>query len=119
MPPRNSALGSGCAAIKTGVAARDHQSQAGINVPVGIGELAGVEMALEMIDGDQGDLERQCQRLGGGQPDDQGTDQSGLRRHGDGAQVAGVTPALRRASSIIGRICRTWAREAISGTTPP
>ena len=31
----------------------------------------------------------------------------------------GVTPALHRASSIIGKIWRTWARDAISGTTPP
>ena len=77
-------------------------------------------MALEVIDGDQRDLQRQRQRLGGRQPDDQGADQPGPRRHGDRAQIGAVmTPARRRASSIIGKIWRTCSRDAISGTTPP
>ncbi len=39
------------------MAARDHQSQAWIDVAVGIGKLAGVEMAFEMVDRDQRDTQ--------------------------------------------------------------
>ena len=100
--------------------ARDDQADAGIDLAVGIGELAGVEVAFEVVDGDQRDVERQGQRLGRGQADDQRPDQPRPGRDGDRAEVAERRrPARVRASSITGRICRTCAREAISGTTPP
>ena len=101
------------------MAARDHQADAGIDLPIGMRELAGVKVAFEVIDGDERNSQRECQCLGGGQPDDKCPDQPRPRRHGDRAQIAGAIPARRRASSIMGKIWRTWARDAISGTTPP
>ena len=59
--------------VKAGVPARDDQADAGVDRPIGIGELAGVEMAFQVIDRDQGQIESQGQGLRGGQADHEGT----------------------------------------------
>ncbi len=108
------------AKVKAGMPSGNDQARAGVNVAIGIGELARVKMTFQVIDGDERDLECQRQRLRRRQS----------RRQGHRPARAGSppppprdraseTPAVRRASSIIGRTWRTCSRDAISGTTPP
>ena len=73
--------------VEAGVPARDDQADAGVDRLFGIGELAGVEMALQVIDRDQGQIERQGQGLRGGQADHERTDQARPGRDGDHSQV--------------------------------
>ena len=87
--------------------ARDDQADAGVDRLIGIGELAGVKMAFQVIDRDQGQIERQGQGLRGGQTDHERTDQARPGRDGDHSQVFERDPARRKASSIIGSTCRT------------
>ena len=76
------------AGVETGVAAGDHQANARVDLAIGKGELAGVEVAFQVIDRDERNVERQGQRLGRGQADDQGPDQARPRGDGDHPQVA-------------------------------
>ncbi len=68
--------------------ARNHQTNAGIDLAIGIGELTSVEMTLQMIDGHERDVERKRERLGRRQPDDERPDQSRPGRDGHGLDVA-------------------------------
>ncbi len=70
------------------MAAGNHQSDARIDLSIGIGELTGVEVPFQVIDGDQWDLQSKGQRLGGRQADDQGPHQTGSRGDRNGTQVA-------------------------------
>ena len=81
VPPRSSLLERALATIKAGMPPRNDQSHARKDLAIGISELAGVKMTLEVIDGDQRDIECQRQGLGRRQPHDQGADQPGPRRH--------------------------------------
>ncbi len=62
--------------IQAGVPARDDEADARVDRLIGVGELAGVKMPFQVIDGDQGHVESQGQRLRGGQPDHECTDQA-------------------------------------------
>ena len=76
-------------------------------------------MALQVIDGDQGNIERQGQRLRRGQADHEGTDQARPGGHGDHPQVGERDPRPPQGLVDHRQDLLTWALEAISGTTPP
>jgi hypothetical protein len=73
--------------VEMGVAAGDDKADAGVDGGVGIGELGGVEMSLEVVELNQGDVEREGERLGGSEADDEGADESGAGGDGDGPEV--------------------------------
>ena len=79
---------AGSAVVEAGVSSRDHQADAGIDLAIRVGELAGVQVAFQVVDGDQRDVQRHRQGLGRRQADDQGTDQPRAGRDGDRVQVA-------------------------------
>ena len=76
-------------------------------------------MRLDVVDINERDIERESQRLGRGQPHQQRSDETRPAGDGDGGEFVEAHAGDRSASSIAGMIRRTWAREAISGTTPP
>ena len=88
-------------------------------VEVGIGEARRQRMALEMVDRDQRLARRERQALAGEQRDHHSADQARARGRGDRIDV-GIDISASASTLPIrpGRIS-TWARAAISGTTPP
>ena len=53
---------------------------------------AQIASALEVIHGDQGNVEGECKGFGGGQPDDECSDKSRPRGHGDGVEIRSGGP---------------------------
>ena len=85
-----------------------------------VGEPRGERVRLEMIDRDQRLLADQRDRLGGGEADDHAADQSRSGGGGDAVEVGeAALPASAIALAMIMSSASTWARAAISGTTPP
>jgi hypothetical protein len=72
-----------------------------------------------MVDRDQRLAGRQRQPLGRDQPDHHAADQARPGRRGDRVDLARRTPASASTSSTSRGRISTWARAAISGTTPP
>src|SRR5262249_36846007 len=81
-PSQKLGLDRRLAGVQARVAAGDDQAEAGIDGALARGELAGVEVALEVIDGHERHTKRERQGLGRRQANDQGTDQSGPGRDG-------------------------------------
>ncbi len=73
---------------------RDDQSDAWIDLLVGIGKLASIEVPFQVIDGDQGDVQGKRQRLRGREAHDQSSYQARPCGHRDGAQVVQADPGL-------------------------
>ncbi len=119
VPPRDVEIEAPSAAIQARVPAADDQADAGKDVaaraPAG-----RRRVRVQVVDRRPAACQRQAQRLGGGQADQQ---RAGQARRGWRRQPRRGRPAQRRpcasASSMTGRMRSTWAREAISGTTPP
>ena len=100
------------------VSARDEQQQ--IRKAQAMGEARVSACAFEMVHGDEGQPARKGDGLAGGDADDQPADQPRPRRGGDAVDlVEAETPASVSASAIRTSSSSTWARAAISGTTPP
>ena len=85
----------------------------------GIGQPAGVHVALEVVDADQRLVVDPGQRLGEVDPDEQRPGEPGAVGDRNAVHVGQSTPAVARASSRTGTIQRRWARAATSGTIPP
>ena len=100
------------------MAAADDQPHAGENV-LTRGQLAGVDMGLQMVDRHQRDAQGRRERFGRHHADQQRPGQPRRVGHGHGVQLLGLDPGGGRAPSITGRIRSRCAREASSGTTPP
>ena len=101
------------------VPARDEEEQ--IGEADAVGEPRRQRMALEVVDGEQRLAGDERQRLGGGQPDD-------ARRRSAPGPAAAAMPSrsaklqaglVHGARATSRSITSTWARAAISGTTPP
>ena len=98
--------------------ARDEQQQIG-KVELRIGQPRGQRMALEMVDRDQRLVAGHRQRLGGDQPTITPPISPGPAVAATASTSASSTPASASTPSISGGSISTWARAAISGTTPP
>ena len=82
-------------------------------------EQDGVDVAFEMVDGDQGFAERKGEGLGIADADEQRARQAGAVGNGNGVEVAKVNLASASAARTTGTMLRRCSREASSGTTPP
>ncbi len=83
-------------------------------------EKNGVNVAFEMIHGDERLAERHGQGFAVGDADDQRADEAGAESNGDGVRHRGVRFSLALAASrTTGTMRRRCSREASSGTTPP
>ena len=71
-----------------------------------------------MVDGDERDVPRERRRLGPREPDEQGTDETGTGRRGDGVDPPIVDARLDDRRATTGSSSSAWARRD-SGTTPP
>ena len=108
------------------VAAR-HEQHHERQLEVGLLEQRRVEVGLEVVDGDERHVPGQRQRLGRGHADEQRADQAGAVGGGHrvdvavpvAAEVRSDRPASTKAWATTGTSRSTWARLAISGTTPP
>ena len=80
----------------------------------------GVDMTLEVVDGNEGLVQGECQRLGVGHPDQERTRQARAFGDRDRVEIGEADAGLgyRRARTT-GTILRRCSREASSGTTPP
>ena len=72
-----------------------------------------------MVDGDQRLSARQRQRLAGDQPDHDAADQARPGGGGDRVDVGEGHAGVGQRARDHGSSASTWARAAISGTTPP
>ena len=105
-----------------GVAAGDDEGEqrAGGGEGGGVLQQHRVDVAFEVVDGDEGLAEGVGQGLGVADADQQRAGEAGAFGDGDGVEVCvRVTPASRRAASTTGTMARRCSREASSGTTPP
>ena len=85
-----------------------------------VGETGGKRMRLQMIDGDEGEPEPERDGLARDHADDQPADQARACRRGDAVDSLEAEPRFgERLEAIAASIRSTWARAAISGTTPP
>ena len=97
-----------------------HEQHDHRQVDVGVLEEAGVQVGLEVVHRHERHVPHQGQRLGGADADEQRADQTRAVGGGDRVDVAVArTPASTSASAMTGVSSSTWARLAISGTTPP
>jgi hypothetical protein len=78
-----------------------------------------VDVAFEVVDGDERLVERRRRGLGEGDADEQGAGEAGAFGDGDGVEVGVATPARCMASRTTGTMARRCSRLASSGTTPP
>ncbi len=62
----------------------------------GVQQPGGVEVTLEMVDADEGDVERPGERLGVREADEEGADQARAGRDGDRADVPEARPSRRQ-----------------------
>ena len=99
------------------MAAGDQKQEEGIG-QVG-GQAGGDRVTLQVIDGDQRPAERQGHGLAEGEADHHPAHQARTGGGGDGVRPEGVTPASAIARPAMASMVSTWARAAISGTTPP
>ena len=79
----------------------------------------GQRMRLEVVDGDEGLAARQRHALARHQPDQHAADEARTRRGRHAIEVLGRNFARFSARAISKSMISTWARAAISGTTPP
>ena len=94
-------------------AAADRESQP-------VGQPRRQRVAFEMVDGEQRLAGRRGDRLGRHQADHQAADQAGTGGGGDGVDVGqAARPPRASAAAMMPSSASTWARAAISGTTPP
>ena len=84
-----------------------------------VGQPRGQRMRFQVVDRDQRLVADERDRLGGGQADDDAADQAGAGRGGDAVEPSNVTCASAIALAMTRSSASTWARAAISGTTPP
>ena len=100
------------------MAARDQQQQ------IGKGHLFGQphrqRMAFEMVDGEEGLVVGEGQRLGRHHAHHHAADQARPAGGGDAVELAELEAGGRPSASSTSPSMRSrWARAAISGTTPP
>jgi hypothetical protein len=76
-------------------------------------------VALQVVDGDQGQAARQRHRLAEAQADHDPADQDRARRWRRRRRGRRSPARLAHARSVTPSIISTWLRAAISGTTPP
>ena len=101
-----------------GVAARDQQQQVGRQQP--LGEADGERVRLQVVDRHQRQAVHQRDRLGRRDADQQAADQAGPGRHRHRIEARQADAGMRaRPRPMISSRHSTWARAAISGTTPP
>ena len=79
----------------------------------------GVDVAFEMIDGDERFVQRGGEGFSVGDADEEGADEAWALGDGDGVEVGEAELACARAWRTTGTIWRRCSREASSGTTPP
>ena len=85
-----------------------------------VGEPRGERMGLEMVHRHQGLAGDERDGLGGGEPHQHAADQAGAGRHRDAVEILdGAVRVLQRRATTRRSMTSTWARAAISGTTPP
>ena len=90
------------------MAAADDESDARKDVLRGRGQPAGVDVRLEMVDGDQGDSSGDADRFGGDQSDQQRSGQARGIGHGHGVEIGAgrcdrvVPETLARAREVLG-----------------
>jgi hypothetical protein len=79
----------------------------------------GVDVAFEVVDGDEGQVGGEGQGFGVGDADEERSGEAGAAGDGDGVEVGEGDAGLARAARTTGTMARRCSRLASSGTTPP
>lgn len=87
------AVRSAAAVVEVSVTAADDKTDTGIDGCV-VSHAAGVDVSFDVIDGDEWDVECECDCFGGGESDEEGADQSGFRGDSDRCQLIGGAVGL-------------------------
>lgn len=75
------------------MATTDDKADAGISGCV-VSHAAGVDVGFDVIDGDEWNVECECDGFGCGESDEEGSDQSGFGGNSDSAELIGFTVCL-------------------------